>query len=385
MIDKEQLQTLASAQGAPIVSIYLPTHERGRDIRQDPIRLKNALASVTAKLEAAGKQRSEIEALLQPAAELVDDHVYWRYMGKGLALFLGDDLFQAHKLPLGVRAIDAVGRRPHLKPLLPLLARDGVYYVLALSAETTRLYEGSRFGLDEIDTELPQGVKEVRDGSTIDRGTHAAPQARPHVSTSVGMPGSQGFGRTAEEERKVELVEHLRRVNAAVGKRLAGVQAPVIPVGLAEIVGQLHNLPREVAYTDEGVQADPAHMSPDDLHAKTWAVVKERFAAEQAAALDQFRARQGSGEGAISNDLGDVVSAAVFGRVDKLFVATGTNVWGTFDQAASKATVEDEDTADNEDLLDLAAVQTLLQGGEVHALPPEQMPAEGPLAAVLRY
>jgi hypothetical protein len=39
----------------------------------------------------------------------------------------------------------------------------------------------------------------------------------------------------------------------------------------------------------------------------------------------------------------------------------------------------------DEDLLDFAAVQTLMHGGRVHVLPEEQMPETEPVAAVLRY
>ena len=41
--------------------------------------------------------------------------------------------------------------------------------------------------------------------------------------------------------------------------------------------------------------------------------------------------------------------------------------------------------AGDEDLLDLAAIQTLLHDGPVYAVEPEQVPGDGPLAALFRY
>jgi hypothetical protein len=35
--------------------------------------------------------------------------------------------------------------------------------------------------------------------------------------------------------------------------------------------------------------------------------------------------------------------------------------------------------------MDFAAVQTLLNGGEVYAVEPEEMPREAPLAAIYRF
>ena len=39
----------------------------------------------------------------------------------------------------------------------------------------------------------------------------------------------------------------------------------------------------------------------------------------------------------------------------------------------------------DEDLLESAAIQTLLNGGTVHTVEPEKIPDAGPLAAVFRY
>jgi hypothetical protein len=39
----------------------------------------------------------------------------------------------------------------------------------------------------------------------------------------------------------------------------------------------------------------------------------------------------------------------------------------------------------DEDLLDLAAIQSILNGGTVYAVEPEQVPDHAPLAAVFRY
>jgi hypothetical protein len=80
-----------------------------------------------------------------------------------------------------------------------------------------------------------------------------------------------------------------------------------------------------------------------------------------------------------------VVPAAVQGRVDKLFVAVGRQVWGRWNQDAQSAEVSAEKQPGDRDLLNLAAIQTLLQSGAVYALPPGEVPGGGLLAAVFRY
>jgi hypothetical protein len=71
--------------------------------------------------------------------------------------------------------------------------------------------------------------------------------------------------------------------------------------------------------------------------------------------------------------------------VEALFVALGVQVWGKFDKDTNTIHIREEPQPGDEDLLDLAAIQTILKGGTVYALEPEKMPGHGSLAAVFRY
>jgi hypothetical protein len=90
-------------------------------------------------------------------------------------------------------------------------------------------------------------------------------------------------------------------------------------------------------------------------------------------------------QGKSSNRLAEVLLAAVDGRIETLFLANGVRQWGTFD--AEKRVIELHDAAhpNNEDLLDLAAVQTYLNGGTVYVVKPGEVPGGDVSAAVLRY
>ncbi|MCB1885101.1 MAG: hypothetical protein KDG89_14070 [Geminicoccaceae bacterium] len=385
MFKRSDLEALANIKAAPVVSIYLPTHEKGREIRQDPIRLKNALQTVAERLAEAGHRPPEIEALLAPAQALVDDEVFWRYQGLGLALFMAEGLFQQHRLPIEVRELQVVGPRAHLKPLLPLLARDGRFYVLTTTAHESHLYEGSRFALRRLDADLPQGVEAIAARTDYEGGAHAAPPARPRVAPSVGMPASQAFGEAPEEQRKSQFVDHLRHLQAAVRDALGGDQAPLVLVAAPESQGHFRAVAGDLPLAEEGVQTDPASLDGDELLERTYAVVRPGFEKAREEDVGHFKALKADDGGRASTKPDEVVSAAVFGRVDTLFVARGRNMWGRFDEAANKVHLEGEETGEGGDLLDLAATKTLLQGGKVHALAPEDMPSEGPLCAILRY
>jgi hypothetical protein len=81
----------------------------------------------------------------------------------------------------------------------------------------------------------------------------------------------------------------------------------------------------------------------------------------------------------------EAVLAAHHGQVDILFVAVGVQVWGNFDPGTDTVHMHQDPEPGDEDLLDLATIQSTLNGGTVYAVEPEQMPDHASLAAVFRY
>jgi hypothetical protein len=63
----------------------------------------------------------------------------------------------------------------------------------------------------------------------------------------------------------------------------------------------------------------------------------------------------------------------------------GVQKWGTFDPDSNELSVSPEKKPHFVDLLDLAAVHTLLNGGTVYAVEPEKVPGSGAVAAIYRY
>jgi hypothetical protein len=86
-----------------------------------------------------------------------------------------------------------------------------------------------------------------------------------------------------------------------------------------------------------------------------------------------------------SSYLRAIIPAAHAGRVDTLFIATGQRRWGSFDPSSGALALHEAAEPHDSELLDLAVIQTILHGGTVYALAPEQMPELAPLAAIFRY
>lgn len=365
MIDRKDLEALLAHEGAPAVSIFLPTHRAGREIRQDPIRLKNLLGAAEARL-AERMRRTEAESLLAPAAALIEDAVFWRHQEGGLALFLAPGAFHCLKAPLPFPEHLAVGRRFHVRPLLPLFAADGLYHVVAVSAGRVRLFDGTRYELAERAIAAPAGVAALAEESDYQDMQHASPVGRPRTAAPVGVPKTHNFGESPEELRKTQLLEYLRRAGDAVEAALKDSHAPAVLAGDPENAGHFRKLARLPGLIEAGLDTNPDALEDGELHRRAYALVEPLLLERRRRAVERFAALAGDGSGKAATGLEAILPAAEAGRIDTLLLAEGAE-------------------EDAEERLEAAVARTLLQGGAVHVLPPEAMPAPVPAAAILRY
>jgi hypothetical protein len=366
MFTRSDLTTLMEASPPVGVSIFMPTHVRGSEIRQDPIRLKNLLTDARGKLQSAGLDRAAADAVLAPAAALVDDYPFWQHQDEGLALFLDEAGMRRHKLPVSLAEQVVVGPGFHVKPLLPVLARDGAFLLLTITADNVRLYDASRFALAENEAaELPRDLGEVTGEGDYENPQQASPANRPNVG-AMNVTNAQVYGDSPEDWRKNRLIELIRRLGLALNGYLAANPVPVVLVADAEVQGHFRKLGPALAGV---VETNPEALDRKALHEAAYAVMRPKFDEDRRQAVERFTALHGAGDARALTGPRPVLSAAETGRVDTLLLAEGADLQGGPD----------------EDLVDSAAVRTLQQGGAVFILPPEQMPGGEAMAAVLRY
>ncbi|MFM6282682.1 MAG: hypothetical protein ACKN9K_30300, partial [Dolichospermum sp.] len=80
-----------------------------------------------------------------------------------------------------------------------------------------------------------------------------------------------------------------------------------------------------------------------------------------------------------------IIPAAYYQRVDTLFVPLKQHIWGKFDLQNGTVELHAEPAPNDEDMLDLAVIHTILNGGRVYTLEPEAMPRGVKVAAICRY
>jgi len=384
MFTRSDLNALMDAAPKLGVSIFLPTHVRGSEVRQDPIRLKNLAAEAHAKLVSAGLSRPDADAVLAPAMALVDDYGFWQHQDQGLALFLSGGEERHFTVPIPLTEQVVVGAGFHVRPLLPVLAADGAFLVLTITADRVRLFEASRFALAEDEAaDLPRDLDEVKGEPDYENPVQASPANRPNTTGGVAT-NAQVYGDSPEEWRKGRLVEFVRRVAAALQARLASDPVPVVLVADAETGGHFRKLAALGPRLAGVVETNPEAMDERALHEAAHAVVRPRFDADREEAVERFQALLGSGDARAATGIEAVARAAYQGRVEAL-LAEGGAAWGRYDDTSDEVVVSGSFAETGEDLLDAAAVRTLRHGGDVHVLSAEEMPDDALVAAVLRF
>src|SRR5437868_7765299 len=214
MFLRHDMDELLAFDKSPAISIYLPTHAAGREVRQDAIRLRKTLSEAAKRLGACDMRGPEIDRLLRPARRLVDDEEFWRHQEQGLAIFLGTGFERIHQVPVAVPEELTIASHFCIKPLLRLLDGAGSFWVLTVSAARTRLFQGSRWTFAEVTgLDLPQGLAEIWGETEYEEAHKASPTGR-NLRASGGVANTQAFGETPGELHKTQLIELLRRIAA---------------------------------------------------------------------------------------------------------------------------------------------------------------------------
>jgi hypothetical protein len=379
-LSKKELEELTGKPEGPCASIFLPTHRAGVETRQDPIRLKNLLGEARERLVARGLRTTEADAILEPAQGLLEDELFWRHQADGLALFLSPGVFHSYRLPLSFGELAIVTDRYHLKPLLPLLTGDGRFYVLALSQNEVRLLGASRYSADEV--ELGDDVPEsLTDALKFD---DPEKQLQSHTGSSGGGGRTAVFhGHGAEDDSKDDILRYFRKIDRGLRDVLKGQEAPLVLAGVDYLLPIYREASTYPGLVEEGTTGNPEELSVEELHEQAWKIVEPRFSEVRREAAERYAELAGTGR--TSTDPQEVILAAYYGRVDTVFVASGVRRWGAFDPGTGEVDLHDEPEAGDSDLLDFAAVQTILNGGTAYLTDREKTPGRADVACVFRY
>ena len=378
MITREDIVNLAEQEHDVCVSIFLPTHEKGKEVQQDPIRLKNLLTDAKEQLKEREIPEQKIESLLEEPQKLLDKPLFWQHNDKGLALFVSEDEFEYYRIPHAFKERVMVDDHFLITPLVPMITTEGTFCLLTLSQKNIRLLKCTRNSVDEIELEdAPDSLEEFLKFDVNE----------DHLQHHSGQGGNaqaifHGHGGTSETETQ-EIINYLKAVENEVTSILRRRNDPLILAGVSEAVAEYRKVNHYSRLLDQAVSGNPDPKSNEEIRDEGWEIIQSYFLKDMYKDIERFGDLSGSEKQ--SDNLTKIVEAAYYGKIESLFVPIGEHSWGWFDIERDVVHHSKEPKNGEHDLINMAAIKTLTQSGNVYALDKDEMPNGSSIAAIFRY
>lgn len=376
MITRDSILNLIEQSGNPSISIYLPTHAKGEQVQQDPIRFKNLLTKAEQQLKEQEINQTEIEKILEEPRKLLDQPLFWQHADKGLAVFITKDTFEYFRVPLNFKEQVLVEDHFLITPLVPMVTLDGTYTILCLSQKEVRLLKCTRVSVETIYLEdAPTSMEDFQQYDVYEKSLTAASGA----GRSKTM--FHGWGDAAIDNNVLE--NYLKTIETEVTSKLRKRNDPLILAGVDKAIAEYKKVNHYSRLMDQTISGNPDPKNDTEIKDEGWEIIKSYFLEDMYDDIDRYSDLLGSDKQ--SNNLSQIVEAAYYGKIDSLFVTIGEHSWGRFDR--EKDTVHHSSNRQNGeyDLINAAAIKTMTQGGNVYALDRENMPQASTVAAIFRY
>jgi len=392
LISREEIKTLLQQPKDNSLSIYMPVVAAGAEVRQNSIRFKNLIKEAHTRLVEAGLDETQATQLLEKTSEF-DQQDFWERIGEqGLAIFISNNIFCYYIVPLEFEELVVVSDRFHIKPLIQILNHNGRFYVLGLSQNKVRMLVGTGYRCQEIDLTTFENVPTSLD-EALQYDDVSEKQLQMHTTgrggsqnAQTGVFHGQGVGNDADEH-KTNIMRFFKALAKGLEKNILhhDEQVPLILAGVDFLIPMYKEANNYHYLMEDAVIGNPENLSPQELHSQALPIVENYWNNSHKKVVDLYNELLGSNTGNASNNLEEIVAAAYYQKIDTLLVAQGKHKWGLFDKGSQKVYLHQREETGDEDLLDLAAAHTLINGGMVYLVEPEQIPSKEPVAAIFRY
>jgi hypothetical protein len=369
------LKDLAVING-PCLTITLPIQPAENTSRQDYMSIKSAAQSAEPILAARGLNPKQIRQFLDPLAHINGDS--WGTEFGSLVIFRSPEYFRCFQVRDELKDSATVADHFQVLPYLRAVQdQQRHFYILALSQSHARLLRCTNHSSEDVPLgpETPTSVEQWLNTRTPTTSPdHGAVRESPAGSTEGNFTSTQD-----RDKLDQHIANFFHRIDEAVFELLRNESAPLVLAGVEYEVSMYRDLTRYAHLAPDHVHGAPDSLKGGELHKRALEAARAAFEAPLHKALETYE-RLGGSERA-SRKVPEIVAGAAAGRVAHLFIAEGSRMPGGWDKATMQVTSEGA----GEDLLNIAALQTLVNGGEVWVTTPEKVPGGGPVAALFRY
>ncbi len=361
-MNRQDIQAVQAISAYPSLTITLPTHRTAPDNQQDPIRVRNLVTQARDQLRAEFSHR-EIAALLE-RLERLTANIDYRHALDGLVIFVNTDFDAKFYLPFTVPERVVVADRFLTRDLVFAMNRTLRYWVLALSEQPTRLFEGT------LDT-----LVEIQSGGFP--MTHEGPGG------AAPLPG--GFGINPSAHRDERHRQFFRSVDAALKPFLAQDPLPLGVVGVDRYLAFWDEVTTHKEFIRAILQGNYDQASPHELAKAIWPLIEKAQTERVQRHLNELDGYVSQGR--VAATVGEAWRKAHEGRGKLLLVEKDYHEAGRLDETGLLLLPANDPNAPDviPDAVDEVIETVLSKGGEVVFTENGQLADYQRIALILRY
>jgi hypothetical protein len=375
VVRRETIEELIDRTKEINISLFLPTHKKGEEGKQDSIRLKNLIQKAKNELIEKGWKEQHVDDLFKDLIAKSEENQFWLHQDKGLAIYLNEGYFDYFKIPVSPEENYYIAENFLITPLLELQNHHGIYHVLLLSQSETKMFkiapdETSLVEFESVPTSMEEHLKyHVREKSMQQHSGSGGSNATFH-------------GQGADEDEK-ELELFVKHIENKVTKYLKKENGPLVLAGPDKMIALYKKANKYFNVLDESIKGNSDNKSPKELADEAWEIAEDYFQEEIESDIERFNNLQGSD--LISIELEDIVKSAYFGKVDTLFVPMDVRQFGVFHPDQNRVDTSESLNGEAVDLINYAAISAIRTGSTLYGLPNAEIPKKSGLAAIYRY
>lgn len=383
-IVKELVTTNAASHAQPAVTIYAPMHISisPSQLSQNQIRLKNL---TTQAIDTIIKQYGEDNALAKELAAWLDatynNVAFWESQTPGLLLCARAGDIRWFNLPIDTDEYMAVDETFHLAPIVAMLNENHSYYILTVTQQHPKLFQGDMYDLHFSNVELPMSVQIALGIDERNQKTENQGSARGTSLRTGGFNGRGGARNPREEDR----MKFFRIIDRVICEKTEP-STPLILAGIEAETVEYRHISKHPHILKGIIAGSHADMDMDALHERAMAIIHtELVQPAHRSAIQEYEELAGTNPSRTTQDIKTIQTATEAGRVEKLLAPLENQTTDTIRDNRQPITKICLPEGEDSRQLNRLAMKIWQMSGTIVSLTPNEMPRGAALAARLRY
>ncbi len=360
LLSTEYIKNLKSRERDYNISIFIPTFKANKD-ELNRIGFKNAIKEVKEKLMSDDLDDYRIDSIIKTISKIEDEQDFWSYQAEGLAIYANEHIMEFARLTIHFKQFIYVGNEFYFKPVLPLLEEDNNAYLMAVSPNKIRLFSVSKYEIIEhdISSEFPKDIDESH--WFMDREK----TLQGHNAGRTIFHG-QGGGKDSKEE---DVKRFFRDVYTGLEDLFRNEKTQLILAGTDETVNLFKESFHYNFTCEEHIPGNHDDTKSEELYKSAMSILNEKRKLKLRSEILNIKDLKHTKK--VERSIKNIVKSSINGKVDKLYIKQNETKWGYLNTDDMSIKLEKSKTNGQLDLLNTAAIETLMNGGEVSIIQDE--------------